>query len=94
MSDSTSDARFLRDIDQFLAETGMSRTGFGKAVAGDVHFYRTIAGGRSVSLRLYDRVQAFMATTRRFGEESRAGTGAEGTGAPRSAQEINIPAGE
>lgn len=87
MNDSTSDARFLRDIDQFLAETGMSRTGFGKAVAGDVHFYRTIAGGRSVSLRLYDRVHAFMATTRRFGE-SRADTGAEGTSAPPAATEL------
>lgn len=58
-------ARLLSEIDAFLNETGMSQTAFGKAVGGDARLYRDMRAGRSVSLRMYDRVHAFMAATRR-----------------------------
>jgi sulfate adenylyltransferase subunit 2 len=51
---------FLEAIEKHLAETGMSPTTFGKKAVGDPNFVFTLRNGRSPSLSLVERVQAFM----------------------------------
>lgn len=51
---------FLAEIDAFLAESGMSATAFGKAAVGDPNFVKDLRDGRSASLRLVEKVNAYI----------------------------------
>jgi hypothetical protein len=53
---------FLAEIEDFLRGARISPSGFGRAALGDPNFVRDLRGGRAPSLRLVDRVRAFMAT--------------------------------
>lgn len=65
------DERFLREIDRFLAETGMTAAAFGKVVCSDARLRDDIERGRSISLRTYERAVRFMAKTREFRAKNR-----------------------
>jgi predicted transcriptional regulator len=67
----SSDEKLLYEIEVFLRETGMSKSAFGRAVCGDPRMVPLIIKGRSVTLRTYDRIQAFMRNTRRFAHPKR-----------------------
>ena len=63
---SESELKLIVDIEAFLKESGMSKSAFGVAVCGDGRLVDSMRRGRSVTLRTYDRITAFMAATRRF----------------------------
>lgn len=62
---------FLKEIEDFLALSGESPTAFGKAVASDPSFVPDLRKGRAPSLRLVDRVRAYI--TRRKAELAEIG---------------------
>lgn len=51
---------FRFDIEAFLERTGMAASAFGNEAIGDPNFVADLRGGRSVGLRLADRVRDFM----------------------------------
>lgn len=56
----TTTAQFLAHIDAFLERSGMAATRFGKAAVGDPNFVHDVRSGRSPSLALVERVNAFI----------------------------------
>lgn len=51
---------FLKDIDAFLSETGMTASAFGEAFAKDRSFVFRIRGGKDCGMRKADEVRALM----------------------------------
>ena len=51
---------FRASIDHFLERTGMSQSQFGRRAVGDPGFVRQIRAGRSPTMRVAQRVIAFM----------------------------------
>lgn len=60
--------QFAADVEAFLTRTGMAPSQFGRAAVNDTHFVFHLRAGRSPSLRMVDRVRAFMAS--HAGEEA------------------------
>jgi hypothetical protein len=54
----------LQEIDEFLAETGMTQTRFGLDAMNNSSFVRQLRNGHSVTLRTMDRVRTFMLKAR------------------------------
>ena len=52
--------RFLRDIDAFLARTGLAESALGRKAVNDGSFVSDVRKGRSPSLGLVDDTYAFM----------------------------------
>lgn len=52
--------KFLRDIDAFLARTGLAESAFGRKAVHDGSFVSDIRKGRSPSLGLVDDTYQFM----------------------------------
>jgi 2,4-dienoyl-CoA reductase-like NADH-dependent reductase (Old Yellow Enzyme family) len=52
---------FLKQIEAFLARSGMTATGFGKAVVKDPNFVHDLRSGRRPNLDLCDRCLEFIA---------------------------------
>ena len=57
----------LQEIDEFLAETGMTQTRFGLEAMNNSSFVRQLRNGHSVTLRTMDRVRSFMLNARTMG---------------------------
>lgn len=57
-------AALLRDIEDFLAETGMARSTFGRLAMNDGKFMDRMAAGGGITLRNVDRVREFIAARR------------------------------
>lgn len=53
-------AAFLDQVLEFIEQSGMSKTAFGIGAVGDPNFVHDLSRGRSVSLRLVDKVRSFM----------------------------------
>jgi hypothetical protein len=53
-------AAFLSEIEAFLAHGAVAPSTFGRAALGDPNFVRDLRQGRAPSLRLVDRVRAYM----------------------------------
>jgi hypothetical protein len=51
---------FIREIDAFLEQSGMSATAFGRAAVKDPNFVSDLRGGRLPNLGLVGRVQDFI----------------------------------
>jgi hypothetical protein len=62
---SSANAAFLAEIEDFLEETGMLHSVFGRAAVGDGNLIRRLLRGTSVTLSTVDRVRKFMAENRR-----------------------------
>ena len=58
---------FRASIDHFLERTGMSQSQFGRRAVGDPGFVRQIRAGRSPTMRVAQRVTAFMSQPDFFG---------------------------
>lgn len=56
--------QLLREIEAFLADTGMSAGRFGQSTVGDRAFVGTLRRGRDPMLRTVDRIRAFIAAER------------------------------
>lgn len=56
-----SDAELLEAIDKFLARHDMAPTRFGSLATGEPQLLKSIREGRSPSLRVLQRLKAFMA---------------------------------
>lgn len=56
---------FLNQVETFLTRSGIKPTAFGKEVAGDPNLVRDLREGRSLSLRLIEKVQTFIDTADR-----------------------------
>jgi hypothetical protein len=52
--------QFVAEIDEFLADTGMSPTTFGSLAAGDGRFVRRLKTGGGATIRRLDKVRIFM----------------------------------
>jgi hypothetical protein len=52
--------QFIGRIDQFLADTGLAETTFGRMACNDSTFVADLREGRSPSLRTLERVETFM----------------------------------
>lgn len=52
--------QFIGRIDQFLADTGLAETTFGRLACNDSTFVADLRDGRSPSLRTLERVETFM----------------------------------
>jgi hypothetical protein len=52
--------QFIGRIDQFLADTGLAETTFGRLACNDSTFVADLREGRSPSLRTMERVETFM----------------------------------
>lgn len=63
---------FAREIEQFLSDTGMSPTRFGKRAVGDPAFVFKIRKGRDVTLGTAEKVRLFMRTEIGAANERRA----------------------
>ncbi len=50
----------LKQIDAFIARTGMSETRFGILAVGDGHLVRRLREHKSITIRRLDQVQWFM----------------------------------
>lgn len=57
----TFEQEFNSRVNAFLRSTGLSPTAFGLLAVGDPNLMRQIRGGRSLSLRMADRVLAYIA---------------------------------
>jgi hypothetical protein len=55
------DAELLAHIDRFLERSGMTPTRFGLDAVGEGGFIKSLRDGRSVSLKIANRVLAFIA---------------------------------
>lgn len=55
---------FLSKIETFLTESGMAPTIFGQAAVGDGNFVRDLRAGRMPSLRMADKVNAYIEAER------------------------------
>jgi hypothetical protein len=53
---------FLSEIEDFLSESGMSASAFGKVVVGDPNFVGDLRKGRMPNLRLVGKVSNFIRT--------------------------------
>lgn len=53
-------ADFRTRIDQFLLQSGMSATRFGREAVGDPNFVRDLRSGRAPTLRLAERVDLYI----------------------------------
>lgn len=51
---------FLAEIDRYCRETGMAVTPFGAAAVGDPSFVTRLRRGGDVTLRVVEKVRAFM----------------------------------
>ncbi len=51
---------FIDSVNAYLRATGMSPKAFGTAVVKDPNFVRELRAGRSVGLKLIEKVQQFM----------------------------------
>lgn len=51
---------FIREIDAFLKQSGMSATAFGRAAVKDPNFVSDLRAGRMPNLGLVGRVQGFI----------------------------------
>jgi hypothetical protein len=56
--------KFVEEVEAFLKESGMTATVFGKAAVNDPKFVFNIREGRQPSLRLVDRVNAYVKSVR------------------------------
>jgi len=56
--------QFLREIEQFLAEQGMSPSRFGLLALNDREFVRRMRRGSDVRTRTIEKVKQFMASER------------------------------
>jgi hypothetical protein len=56
--------KFVAEVEAFLKASGMSATVFGKAAVNDPKFVFNIRKGRQPSLRLVDRVNAYIKSVR------------------------------
>src|SRR5438552_11148816 len=54
----------LTEIEDFLAESGVSPTKFGLAAVNDGHLIKNLRGGASVTLKTADKVRAYMLAQR------------------------------
>ncbi|WBQ15018.1 hypothetical protein [Sphingobium yanoikuyae] len=52
----------LRDVEAYLARTGMAPTAFGVGALRDRHFVRQLRNGRRTFRETEDKVRIFMAT--------------------------------
>jgi predicted transcriptional regulator len=57
--------QLLRDVEQFLAETGMHATTFGLKALNDLAFVSNLRDGRKVRLDTAEKVRKFMADYRK-----------------------------
>lgn len=55
----------LTEIREFLAESGMGPTYFGKLATGNAELVRRLEAGRTVTLVTADRIRAFIAERRK-----------------------------
>jgi hypothetical protein len=55
---------FVREVEVFLKWSGMSPSTFGRQVVHDPKFVRDLRNGRAPSIKLYAKVNAFMAKRR------------------------------
>lgn len=62
----------LTEIHEFLAETGMGPSYFGKVAVGNSELVKRLEAGRDVKTETAERVRRFM-LTRRAGTPSKAG---------------------
>lgn len=53
-------ASFLASIEAYLSASGMSAFAFGSAAVKDPNFVRELRAGRSPSLRIVEKVEAYM----------------------------------
>lgn len=51
---------FLADVEEFLANSGMSASAFGKAALNDPNFVGDLRAGRAPTLSLVHRIYQFM----------------------------------
>lgn len=58
------DAQFIAEINDFLAETGMKPTTFGREMVGDPMLIADLEGGRSPSGRVMHKVRTGMKSHR------------------------------
>lgn len=66
---------FLAQVEAFLTDSGMSAAAFGRAATGDPNFVGDLRTGRSVSLRLHDKVSQYMAANGPAKAKTPAGEG-------------------
>ncbi len=78
----TLEEQFNTRLNAFLALTGMSPTTLGMLAVGDPNLLRQIERGRSPSLRMADRIQAFMAAWELDSGGARAPPGRRGRRRP------------
>lgn len=57
--------KLLSEVNDFLSETGMGPSYFGKAASGNSELVRRLRDGRSIRLDTADRVRAFMKEKRK-----------------------------
>ena len=57
-------AAFLRDVHNFVSETGMSESQLGRRAVGDSGSVARLRRGHSITLRTADRITAYMAAER------------------------------
>lgn len=58
------DNDLLSEIREFLSQTGMGPSYFGKAACGNSEVVRRLAGGKTVTLATAAKLRAFMASRR------------------------------
>jgi hypothetical protein len=61
--DTTPTAALLREIERFLAKTGMAPTSFGDRALGDPSLVNNLRNGRELRFRTLMKVKSFMAAT-------------------------------
>lgn len=54
----------LREIEAFMASTGIAMSAFGEEACGNKHLVRRLRSGSSVTLPTADQIQAFMRSYR------------------------------
>lgn len=57
--------KLLSEVNDFLSETGMGPSYFGKAASGNSELVKRLRDGRSIRLDTADRVRAFMKEKRK-----------------------------
>lgn len=62
--------KFRAEVEDFLTDTGMNPTAFGKTVLGDPGFVFQLREGRSPHVATIDKVHEFMRTHRRNAGEA------------------------
>ena len=66
------DNNLLIDIRDFLSESGMGKSYFGKAACGNSEVVSRLEEGRTVTLTTADKIRAFMADRRTTKRETAA----------------------